>query len=210
MPAEHALTVRVGPRGLNLTPFSRLVSKQSDHEIQYVQLNITLADTQFPLRLAVAAFLRAPWDDGTCPRVAEMIVTAVPVEMQRSSITLTSGQVLFPFTESPYITQDGIILHGRNTYQRAVVYRAIYQSGSLPSPSCTIGGGQVRPPEPGDAFATFPFAQLSTLPAVPAASGSSVLPVPPWLLQSLPVRSQQGHINTAAPLRCPLHGLLIS
>ena len=49
----------------------------------------------------VAAFLRTPLDDGTCPSITEMVVAAVPDEMRKSSLVLTSGQVLFPFEDSP-------------------------------------------------------------------------------------------------------------
>ena len=90
MPTERTLAVAVGPGGLNFTPYSRLVSRQPDYEIHYVQLNVIIAQTLLPLRLAAAAFLRAPWDDGTCPRIAEMVVEAIPVEIQRSSLILTS------------------------------------------------------------------------------------------------------------------------
>ena len=190
MPAERTLAVAVGPGGLNFTPYSRLVSRQPDYEIHYVQLNIIIAQIQLPLRLAVAAFLRAPWDDGTRPRIAEMVVAAIPVEIQRSSLILTSGQVLFPFDDSPHITHDGIIVHGRSALQRAMVYHILHQTGCLPSPSCTVGVGQARPPEPGEAFAAFPFSQLHTLPAVPITTESPVPPIPSWLLpQPVPAPS---------------------
>ena len=148
MPVERTQAVAVGPGGLNLTPFSRLVCRQPDYEIHYVELNIIIAQAQLPLRLAVAAFLRAPWDDGTCPRIAEMVAVAIPVEIQRSSLILTSGQVLFPLDDSPHITHDGIILHGRSALQRAMVYRILHHTECLPSPSCTVGVGQARPPLP--------------------------------------------------------------
>ena len=73
MSVGRALAVEVGPGGLNFTPFSRLVCRQPDYEVHFVQLNIIIAHTQLPLRLAVAAFLRAPLDDGTCPPIAEMV-----------------------------------------------------------------------------------------------------------------------------------------
>ena len=190
MSVERALAVEVGPGGLNFTPFSRLVCRQPDYEVHFVQLNVIIAHTQLPLRLAVAAFLRAPLDDGTCPPIAEMVVAAVPVEMRRSSLVLTSGQVLFPFEDSPHITH-GIILHGRSAPQRAMVYRILHQTECLPSPGCAVGLGQARPPEPGEAFAAFPFTQLHTLPAVPATSDRPAPPIPPWLMpQPVPALPQ--------------------
>ena len=139
---EHARTVAVGPGGLNLTPFSRLVCGHSDCEIHYVQLNVKVARAQLPLRLAVAAFLRTPMVDGTCPSLTEMAVAAIPEEIP---LVLTSGQVLFPFEDSPHITHDGVILHGRSAPQRAMVYRILYQTECLPSPGCAVGLGQARP-----------------------------------------------------------------
>ena len=194
MSVEHARAVEVGPGGLNLTPFSRLVCRHPDYEIHFVQLNVMIAHTQLPLRLAVAAFLRTPLDDGACPPLTEMVVAAVPEEMRKSSLVLTSGQVLFPFEDSPHITHDGVILHGRSAPQRAMVYRILYQTECLPSPGCAVGLGQARPPEPGEAFVAFPFMQLHTLPAVPATSNRPAPPIPPWLMpqpvQPVPVLPQ--------------------
>ena len=186
--------VEVGPGGLNLTPFSRLVCRHPDYEIHFVQFNIMIAHTQLPLRLAVAAFLRTALDDGTCPPLTEMVVAAVPEEMRKSSLVLTSGQVLCPFEDSPHITHDGVILHGRSAPQRAMVYHILYQTECLPSPGCAVGLGQARPPEPGEAFVAFPFTQLHTLPAVPATTNRPAPPIPPWLMpqpvQPVPVLPQ--------------------
>ena len=90
----------------------------------------------------------------------EMAVVAIPEEIRKSSLVLTSGQALFPFEDSPHITHDGVILHGRSAPQRAMVYRILYQTECLPSPGCAVGLGQARPPEPGEAFGAFPFTQL--------------------------------------------------
>ena len=49
---------------------------------------------------------------------------------------------------------------------------------TLSSPGCAVGLGQARPPEPGEAFAAFPFMQLHTLPAVPATSDRPAPPIP--------------------------------
>ena len=38
-----------------------------------------------------------------------MVVAAVPEKMRKSSLVFTSGQVLFPFEDSPHITHDGVI-----------------------------------------------------------------------------------------------------
>ena len=83
----------------------------------------------------VFSFLvEAPWDDGTCPRIAEMVLDAIPLAIHKSSLILTSGQALYPFAEAPHIANDGIILHGRSAQQRALENRAIHQSGCLSFP----------------------------------------------------------------------------
>ena len=151
--------MEVGPGGLDLTPFSRLVYRHPDGEVHFVQLNVMLAHRQLPVRLAVAGFPRTPLGDGTCPRISEMQLVAVPAEMRRSSLVLTSGQVLFPFEDSPHITHDGVLLHGRCAPQRAMVYRILQQAECLPPHGWAVGRGQARPPEPGEALASFPFSQ---------------------------------------------------
>ena len=174
--------MEIGSGGLDLTPFARLVYRRPDGEVHFVQINVMLAQRQLPLRLAVAGFPRTPLGDGTCPRISEMQVVAVPAEMRRSSLVLTSGQVLFPFEDSPHITQDCVPLHGRCAPQRAMVYRILQQAECLSPLGWAVGRGQARPPEPGEALASFPFSQMYTLPAVPAVTARPTPPIPPWLL----------------------------
>ena len=107
MSVEHARPVAAGPGGLDLTPFARLVCRHSDYEIHYVQLNMTVANIQLPLRLAVAAFVRTPMETDACPSLTEMAVVAIPDEICKSSLVLTSGQVLFPFEDLSLIHISG-------------------------------------------------------------------------------------------------------
>ena len=179
--------MEVGPGGLDLTPFARQVYKHPDVEVHFVQINVMLAQRQLPLRLAAAGFPRTPIEDGTCPRISEMQLVAVPPEMRRSTFVLPSGQVLFPFEDSPHITHDGVLLHGRCALQRAIVYRILQQSECLSPNGWAVARGQARPPEPGEVVASFPFSQLYALPAVPVAPPRPTPPIPPWLLpQSRP------------------------
>ena len=83
-----------------------------------------------------------------------MQLVAVPGEMRRSSLVLTSGQVLFPFEDSPHITHDGVLLHGRCAPQRAMVYRILQPAECLSPHGWAVGRGQARPPEPGEALAS--------------------------------------------------------
>ena len=41
------------------------------------------------------------------------------------SVEMPSGHVLFPFADSPHITQEGFIIHGSNPETRAKVYRLL-------------------------------------------------------------------------------------
>ena len=137
--------MEIGPGGLDLSPFARMIYKHPDGEVHFVQLNINVAQRQLPLRLAVAGFPRTPLDDGTCPRISEMQLVAVPAEICRSYLVLTSGQVLFPFEDSPHITHDGVLLHGRCAPQRATVYRILQQADCLSPHGWAVGRGQARP-----------------------------------------------------------------
>ena len=202
--AERALQMEIGSGGLDLTPFARLVYKHPDGEVHFVQINVMLAQRQLPLRLAVAGFPRTPLDDGTCPRISEMQLVAVPNEMRRSSLVLTSGQVLFPFEDSPHITHDGVLLHGRCAPQRAIVYRILQQAECLSPHGWAVGRGQARPPEPGEALASFPFSQMYTLPAVPVAPARPTPPIPPWLLpQSRPIPIHEQSVRTSGDASPP-------
>ena len=149
--------MEVGPGGLDLTPFARQIYKHPDVEVHFVQTNVKLAQRQLPLRLAAAGFPRTPIEDGTCPRISEMQLVAVPPEMRRSTFVLPSGQVLFPFEDSPHIAHDGVLLHGRSALQRAIVYRILQQSECLSPNGWAVARGQARPPEPGEVVASFPF-----------------------------------------------------
>ena len=75
--------MEIGSGGLDLTPFCSPGSTDApDGEVHFVQINVMLAQRQLPLRLAVAGFPRTPLGDGTCPRISEMQVVAVPAEMR--------------------------------------------------------------------------------------------------------------------------------
>ena len=49
----------------------------------------------------------------------------VPCAMMQCSVEMPSGHVLFPFADSPHITQEGFIIHGSNPETRAKVYRLL-------------------------------------------------------------------------------------
>ena len=46
--------MEIGPGGLDLSPFARMIYKHPDGEVHFVQLNVNVAQRQLPLRLAVA------------------------------------------------------------------------------------------------------------------------------------------------------------
>ena len=192
MHPDWASSVAVGPGGLNLTPYARTICRRADLEIHYVQLMLTVEQTLVPLRLAAAAFVRNSWDDGTSPCISEMVLEAIPPAILKTHLILTNGQALFPFVDTPHIGNDGIILHGPNARQRAMVHHIVSQSGCVPFPGCVLNAGQARPPEPGEVLAAFPFLQLCALPAVPMHRENPTPTVPPWLsLQPVQASSAQ-------------------
>ena len=125
MQSSRVASVAVGPGGLNLTPYARTICRRADCEVHYVQLMIGVEQIQAPLRLAAAVFLRTPWDDGTSPRISEMVLVAVPLAIQRWHLILANGQALYPFTDAPHIGSDGVILHGQSARQRALVHNIL-------------------------------------------------------------------------------------
>ena len=137
-----------------------------------------------------------------------MVAVAIPVEIQRSSLILTSGQVLFPLDDSPHITHDGIILHGRSALQRAMVYRILHHTECLPSPSCTVGVGQARPPLPSP-FHSYTLCRQCTEPLKAPCHRSHHgscrnLSLPP------PYRSQQEWVKSKSLLKLTPHVSLVS
>lgn len=54
MHSEGASAVAVGPGGINLAPHARLISRQADYEVRYVQLMLAVEQTLLLLRLAAA------------------------------------------------------------------------------------------------------------------------------------------------------------
>ena len=192
--AALAFRMEIGSGGLDLTPFARLVYRRPDGEVHFVQINVMLAQRQLPLRLAVAGFPRTPLGDGTCPRISEMQVVAVPAEMRRSSLVLTSGQVLFPFEDSPHITQDCVPLHGRCAPQRAMVYRILQQAECLSPLGWAVGRGTGQTTRTGGSLSFLPFFTDVYFTAVPAVTARPTPPIPPWLLpqSSTPLHEHSG------------------
>ena len=83
------IPIAIGPQGLDLTPFARLVSRREDCEVQYVQLVITVNQVTIPLRLAVATFFRISWEGHPGSTVAEWTLLAIPGAVQQCFLVLT-------------------------------------------------------------------------------------------------------------------------
>ena len=127
-----------------------------------------------PLRLAAAAFLRAPWDDGTCPRIAEMVV---------EESLLRSYFIHLRTLHTSRMMESSCTGEVPNNERWCTV------SFTKRSPRCTVGVGQARPPEPGKAFAAFPFSQFTRC-RQSITTENPVPTIPPWLLpQPVPALS---------------------
>ena len=58
----------------------------------------------------------------------------VPCALMQCSVEMPSGHVLFPFADSPHITQEGFIIHGSNPETRAKVYRLLLHREIISNP----------------------------------------------------------------------------
>ena len=107
----------------------------------------------------------------------------VPRALMRSSVEMPSGHVLFPFADSPHITQEGFIIHGSNPETRAKVYRLLLHREIISNPReaaqevlLHLGWTQ----EAGTPTRVFPFSALQYLehrPTLPPAKRRAAL----WL-----------------------------
>ena len=97
--------MEIGPGGLDLTPFARLVFGHPDGEVHFVQIKVMLAQRQLPLRLAVAGFPRTPLDDIVLRRTERVSIyhRRVPLHTQRSA--LSSKPIERPTAPLPMLTR---------------------------------------------------------------------------------------------------------
>ena len=65
------------------------------------------------------------------------------------ALVLTSGQVLFPFEDSPQKNMMESFYIDEVPPQRAMVHRILHQTECLPSSGCAVGLEQARPSERG-------------------------------------------------------------
>ena len=118
-------SVTVGPEGVALTPFANEICLQEDLEVSLVSLPVTVCDIRFPMCLVAASVGRhkavRPRTDG----IPAWPLRQVPSAMLQCSVEMPSGHTLFPFADSPHITQEGFIIHGSNPEARAKVYRLL-------------------------------------------------------------------------------------
>ena len=107
-------SVTVGPEGVTLTPFANEICLQEDLEVSLASLPVTVNDIRFPMCLVAASVGRhkavRPRTDG----IPVWPLHQVPSAMMQCSVEMPSGHTLFPFADSPHITQEGFIIHGSN------------------------------------------------------------------------------------------------
>ena len=142
-------SLTVGAEGVSLTPFADEICLQEDLEVSLVSLRITVGDICFPMCLVAASVGRhnavRPRTDG----IPAWPLHQVPRALMLCSVEMPSGHTLYPFADSPHITQEGFIIHGSNPETRAEVYRLLLhreiistrQSVQLPT---LAGGGCTR------------------------------------------------------------------
>ena len=127
-------SVTVGPEGVTLTPFANEICLQEDLEVSLVSLPVTVNDIRFPMCLVAASVGRhkavRPRTDG----VPVWPLHEVPSAMMQCSVEMPSGHTLFPFADSPHITQEGFIIHGSNPETRAKIYRLLLHREIISNP----------------------------------------------------------------------------
>ena len=130
--AESSVTV--GPEGVILTPFANEICLQEDLEVSLVSLPVTVGDIRFPMCLVAASVGRhkavRPRTDG----FPGWPLHLVPCAMMQCSVEMPSGHMLFPFADSPHITQEGFIIHGSNPETPAKVYRLLLHREIISNP----------------------------------------------------------------------------
>ena len=127
-------SVTVGPEGVTLTPFANEICLQEDLEVSLVSLPVTVGDIRFPMCLVAASVGRRkavrPRTDG----IPAWPLHQVPSAMMQCSVEMPSAHMLFPFADSPHITQEGFIIHGSNPETRAKVYRLLLHREIISNP----------------------------------------------------------------------------
>ena len=173
----------VGPEGVHLTPFADEICLQEDLEVSLVSLPVTVQDISFPMCLVAASVGQhkavRPRTDG----IPVWPLHQVPRALMQCSVEMPSGHVLFPFADSPHITQEGFIIHGSNPETRAKVYRLLLHREITSNPreaaqEVLVHLGWIR--EAGTPIQVFPFTALQHLehrPTLPPAKRIAAL----WL-----------------------------
>lgn len=87
---------------------------QEDFEVSLVRLPATVHEITFPLCLVVACVARNASVRPRAGGIPAWPLQQVPRAMAQCSVDVPSGQIVFPFADSPHITQEGFILHGSN------------------------------------------------------------------------------------------------
>ena len=106
-----------------------------------------------------------------------------PRALMQCSVEMPSGHVLFPFADSPHITQEGFIIHGSNPETRAKVYRLLLHREIISNPreaaqEVLVHLRWIR--EDGTPIQVFPFTALQYLehrPTLPPAKRRATM----WL-----------------------------
>ena len=98
---------------------------QEDLEVSLARLPVTVQEISFPMRLVAASVANRSAVRLRTEGIPAWPLYQVPQAMTLCRVEMPSGHVLFPFANSPHITQEGFIIHGSNPETRAKVYRLL-------------------------------------------------------------------------------------
>ena len=176
-------TARLLQIRVHFTPFADEICLQEDLEVSLVSLPVTVQDSSFPMCLVAASVGQRKAVRPRTEGIPAWPLHQVPRALALCSVEMPSGHVLFPFADSPHITQEGFIIHGSNPETRAKVYRLLLHREIISNPreaaqEVLLHLGWIQ--EAGTPTRVFPFSALQYLehrPTLPPAKRRAAL----WL-----------------------------
>ena len=148
-----------------------------------MSLPVTVQDISFPMCLVAASVGQRRAVRPRTESIPAWPLHQVPRALTLCSVEMPSGHMLFPFADSPHITQEGFIVHGSNPETRAKVYRLLLRREIISNPreaaqEVLLHLGWIQ--EAGIPTRVFPFNSLQYLehrPTLPPAKRGAAL----WL-----------------------------
>ena len=127
-------SLAIGSEGVQLTHFADEICLQEDLEVSLVSLPVTVQEISFPMCLVAASIGHGRAVRPRTEGIPAWPLHQVPRALTLCSVEMPSGHVLYPFADSPHITQEGFIIHESNPEARAKVYRLLLHREIISNP----------------------------------------------------------------------------